>query len=232
MVTRLARFRRSESGVTLIEGLIVFPLMLTLIIGFVEFGYGIFQWEQTGRAIAVGARLAAVSDPVVPKADYNALAVYSGGSPGDPVPPTDVSKSPDVLLRASCIGAATAGVSLPTCVSARFDKIWFGSDSTCSLNYGGAVPGICDVNPALQKSSIVVSYTRDGLGYVGRTSGPVVNVTVYLREAYFRTFLIGPLFKVDRLIPIPRSPVTVTGEDLASCNTPAYTTTDFWTPCT
>lgn len=217
MVIRLARFRRSESGVTLIEGLIVFPLMLTVIITFVEFGYAIFQWEQTGRAIAIGARTAAVSNPVT---DISSLGANTGTIPGTPVD--------EGALRVSCVGDG-ASAALPKC-NASFSRILFGSDGICKTAYGGAYAGMCDVNPQIEAKNVIVTYTRDGLGYIGRDSGPVVSVTVQLRDLNFRTFFLGPLLGV-RSIPVPRSPVTVTGEDLATCNNPVRTATDFSTPC-
>lgn len=220
MVTRLARFRRSDSGVTLIEGLIVFPLMLTVIITFVEFGYAIFQWEQTGRAIAIGARVAAVSDPVAPEADFTTLGNYGTGVTGEPVTGT--------VARTSCVGDVAA-TGLPKC-TAKFNRILFGSDGICRTAYGGAYPGMCDVNPQIQPRHVIVTYTRNGLGYFGRDSGPVVGVTVQLRDLNFRTFLLGPLLGLTS-IPIPRSPVTVTGEDLATCANPDRSATDFSSPC-
>lgn len=219
----LARFRRSESGVTLIEGLIVFPLMLTVIITFVEFGYAVFQWEQTGRAIAIGARVAAVSDPVAPAANFAALGnipVSGSNPPGSPVDAATV--------RTSCVGdGAVAGLSKCT---TDFNRILFGSDGICKTAYGGALPGMCDVNPRIQAKNVIVTYTRNGLGYRGRNAGPVVNVTVQVRDLTFRTFLLGPLLGL-RSIPIPFSPVTVTGEDLSTCNNPTRTAVSFSNPC-
>jgi len=220
MVTRLARLRRGESGATLVEGLIVFPLMLTVIIAFVEFGYAIFQWEQTGRAIAIGARIAAVSDPVVDAADFQTLGGYAAGLPGDPVG--------GAVARVSCVGdGATAGLDECT---ADFNRILFGSDGVCRTSYGGALAGMCDVNGRIQASNVIVTYTRNGLGYIGRDAGPVVNVTVQLRDLNFNTFFLGPLFGITT-IPIPLSPVTVTGEDLATCNNPSRDATAFSNPC-
>ncbi|AWB49510.1 pilus assembly protein TadE [Gemmobacter aquarius] len=217
---RLSRFRRSESGVTLIEGLIVFPLMLTVIITFVEFGYAVFQWEQTGRAIAIGARVAAVSDPVAQETDFKTLGSYSAGLPGDPVGGDTV--------RVSCVGdGATAGLAKCT---QDFNRILYGSDGICKTAYGGALPGMCDVNPRIKAENVIVTYTRNGLGYIGRDAGPVVNVTVQLRNLNFSTFLLGPLLGI-RSIPIPFSPVTVTGEDLSTCNNPARSATTFSNPC-
>lgn len=223
MVNLLSRFRRSESGISMIEGLLVFPIMLLAITTFIEFGYGVFQWEQTGRAVAIGARLAAVSDPIVPAANFKTLGVTPAGSvTGAPVP--------SGVLRTSCTGASPGG-SLALCDSTMFDRILFGSDDRCSPSFGTSVPGMCDVNARIKRENVIVTYTRDGLGYVGRESGPVVTVTVQLRNMSFQTILLGPLLGLDAM-PMRPNPVTFTGEDLASCASPTRSADDYSTPCT
>lgn len=222
MVRVFGRFRRDERGVSLIEGLIVFPIVLVMLVSFVEFGYAVFQWNQTGRAVALGARLAAVSDPVT--TDYNDLASDYAGTgtidAGDPVAPT--------VIRTSCTGANPTG-TLALC-NAGIDRIITGSDGVCDADYGTGVAGMCDVNPWIDPENVTVTYTRQGLGYVGRVSGPVVQVTVALRDMRFQFFFLGALLGLDS-IRIPSSPVTVTGEDMASCATPTRTAVDFDEPC-
>ena len=80
MVTRRRGFRRDESGISLIEGLIVFPLVLTVIITFVEFGYAVFQWSQTGKATAIGVpgvRVLVVDDHVIVRNGLSQLLATS-----------------------------------------------------------------------------------------------------------------------------------------------------------
>lgn len=220
MVSRLRRFLCNESGVTIVEGLIVFPLMLTMIITFVEFGYAMFQWEQTGRAVAVGARLAAVSNPVA--TDFASLddTYPVTAEAGDPVPAAKVS--------VSCTGGK-ATQTLPQCNNG-IDRIVRGSDGVCNSNFGSSTPGMCDLNWRILPENVIVTYTRDGLGFVGRRQGPVTTVTVQLRNMNFATFFVGALFGLTN-IPIKASPASFTGEDLATCNDPVRTATDFTSHC-
>lgn len=224
MVTRRRGFRRDESGISLIEGLIVFPLVLTVIITFVEFGYAVFQWSQTGKATAIGARLAAVSTPVSP--DYGTLdddyVTNVNLLAGEPVPAASRSV-------ACAVAARGAGETFTICDTAAL-RILRGSDGICDSNYGTTVPGMCDLNPRIEGKNVIITYTRAGLGYVGRVSGPVPTVTVSLRDMHFNFFFVAALFGLDDLL-MPSSPVTVTGEDMASCANPATTATSFTTPC-
>lgn len=217
MVSGFRRFRRDESGISLIEGLIVFPLVLTVLITFVEFGYAVFQWSQTGKAVAIGARLAAVSSPVAP--DYASLAVT--GNAGAPVTPA--------VDFVTCAMALPKPPNEELCTSDAL-RILRGSDGVCNPDYGTGVPGMCDFNARIEPRNVVITYTRAGLGYVGRLSGPVTTVTVSTREIPFFFFFVGALFGLDR-INMPVTPVTVTSEDMASCSNPVTTATSFTNPC-
>ncbi len=224
MVTAGRNFRRNESGISLVEGLITFPLVLLVIITFVEFGYAVFQWSQAGKATAIGARLAAVSSPVATNYgtlddDYANNAAYAAGQP-----------LPTASRSVSCTPASKGvGETLNVCNSGAL-RIVRGSDGVCDSNYGTTVPGMCDLNPWIEPRKVVITYTRGGLGYVGRSAGPVNTVTVSLRDMKFNFFFVAALLGLDNL-NMPATPVTVTGEDMASCANPSTTATNFATPC-
>ena len=54
--------RRSERGAIAVEFALILPLMLMLILGIIEFGFGYHAWDSTQNGVREGARLAAV-DP-------------------------------------------------------------------------------------------------------------------------------------------------------------------------
>ena len=198
MVTRRMSFRRSEDGATLIEGLIVFPIILLTFATFVEFGVAMVQWNQTVKAMQFGARTLAVSDPLVPMgaftADYPATE-------GGPVPVTAVSVS--------------CGVGAAACNAAGMNRLIFGSDGQCNPTAQNTRLGMCDINQRITAQNIRVTYYRSGLGYVGRPDGPVVSITIETRNLNFDFFFLGALLGLNR-ITIPAHPVTITSEDLSS----------------
>ncbi|MEK6204123.1 MAG: pilus assembly protein, partial [Amylibacter sp.] len=55
------KFINNQDGVSLVEALITFPVLLLTIAVFVEFGFMVFQYNQTAKAVQLGARLASVS---------------------------------------------------------------------------------------------------------------------------------------------------------------------------
>lgn len=200
MRRRLATFARDARGTALVEGLIVFPLVLMSFATLIEFGFAVYQWNQTAKAVQLGARLAAVSDPLVTDmsplvADY---PVEQGGAP------------PSAAVSVVCGAGASA------CDSARLDRLIYGSDGVCAPDYGTSKAGMCDFQPRIGPQNLRITYARSGLGYVGRPSGPVVTLTVELRDMTFNFFLLGALLGLDQFV-FPPFPVSITGEDLNSC---------------
>src|SRR5262245_32977667 len=61
----LRRFRRDESGATLVEYTLVFVLLMLLTFGLIEFGVVLYQYNTAEMATAVGARFIATRGPVV-----------------------------------------------------------------------------------------------------------------------------------------------------------------------
>lgn len=202
MVTRFSKigFFRRDDGISTVEALITFPLLLIAIAVFVEFGFAVFQWNQTVKAVQLGARLAAVSNPL--PTDMSALTADYPATQGGPTPTTPVT--------VSCGAGATA------CTASEIQRLVRGSDGTCNANFGTSLPGMCDYNANIGVNNVIISYHRSGLGYVGRPSGPVVTVTVGVSGLSFNLPILGRLLGLST-ITIPSHPVSVTGEDLSSC---------------
>src|SRR5882757_330693 len=58
------RFMRDEDGGPLIEAAILLPFLFLVLLGSVDLLYAFTQVSQATKAVEVGARIAAVSDPV------------------------------------------------------------------------------------------------------------------------------------------------------------------------
>lgn len=202
-------FRRSEAGVTMVEGLITFPIVLLMLAAMGEFGYAVHQWNQTVKAMQLGARLAAVSDPLT---DLQPILDYyeSTGTVGYP-PPAGAT-------TISC-GAGTA----TPCDTAQLNRLVYGvdasgtTDDTCDPNFGTNLPGICDFHRVIKPENIRITYDPSGLGYVGRPGLPIVTITLETRGLHFQLPLLGALLGLNT-IEIPAHPVTTTSEDLSNHN--------------
>jgi len=192
-------FWRVETGAVLVEALLVMPILLIVFAALIEFGFAVFQWNQAVKALQLGARLAAVSDPL--PVDMSALT--------DDYPTQEGGPTPQAPVTVSCGAGAAA------CDGARLNRLIYGSDGVCNSNFGTSLPGMCDFNRQISPSSVRVSYARSGLGYVGRPAGPVVTITVELDGLHFSLPFLGALLGINGM-DIPAHPVTVTSEDLCS----------------
>ena len=187
----LRRFLDDEVGISLTEALISFPIVVLIFAVFVEFGFLMFQWNQTVNALQYGARLAAVSDPV--ETGFIPTAIAESGPGGTAIP----------------AGASfTCGPGLAGCDVAALNRIVEGA---------GGRPGMRDLNWRIAPEKVVVVYELSGLGYYGRPRGAVATIRLEVRGVTFDLPFVGSLLGLDQ-IEVPAHPVTITTEDLRTCS--------------
>ena len=132
MTNIVKRIRRERSGIVLVEAMLTLPIMIMIVVVMVEAGFAIFQWNMSVKALQIGARLAAVSSPILTTSEYdNLTADYTGLLEGDAVPSSVVS--------VSCGAGTTA------CDAAQFSRLIRGADGVCGNPPAGTPTGICDV---------------------------------------------------------------------------------------
>ena len=83
---------REKTGAVLVEVAVVLILMFVFILGSIDFLYAFYQWNAAGKAVQIGARIAAVSDPVA-----NGLSELSTAVVNPFVPPG--ADMPGFLVR-------------------------------------------------------------------------------------------------------------------------------------
>ena len=203
---RLGRFR-DEDGLALTEALIVLPLIVLFLAASIESAAMMMQWNRTVKAIQVGARFATVSDPLTSIATLRARPTGAVDGDRDPL---------DATRNVTC-GAGTID-----CDADALARLMTGSDGQCggSPTPGGRA-GICDIAPFIRPENIRISYSSSGLGYVGRPAGPVVVVTLEMRNLYFDFFVLGAVLRAfgsdTSSLPIPTHPVSLVSEDMSDC---------------
>lgn len=205
----LKRFVNSEDGAAMVEMAIAMTLLLTLTLGFVDFGYALYQWNAATKAVQVGARLASISDPVA-----TGLATAAPiSSPGGPV--VAGIYGPFVCTYAAGAGSCTSGAFSDT----AFSRIFRGdtantADDACPARTANQRPGMCHFFPGLRRDNVVITYTATGLGYQTRLGGPVPTISVRLQNMTYEFFFLGGFGYGNMTMPSMLS--TVTGEDLKS----------------
>ncbi|MDO3432051.1 pilus assembly protein [Rhizobium sp. CBN3] len=205
MVTsrRIKAFWQDSSGVSLVEALLTFPIVLLVFATFIEFGYAMSQWNQTVKALQYGARLAAVSDPLT--TNFNAVF------PTEAADPLNNGKATpnDATISSTC--------AYPDNCTPALNRIVLGSDGVCEVGTDPH-PGICDLDWRIKRENLMVTYQRSGLGYWGRPDGPVLTMRLEVHDVTFDLPILGGLLGLNE-VTIPAHPVTITTEDLKTCST-------------
>ena len=69
----IKKFWHDQRGISLTETLLIMPIVILILAVMVEAGVAVFQWNQATKSMQIGARLAAVSSPVVGDTAYDSL---------------------------------------------------------------------------------------------------------------------------------------------------------------
>jgi Flp pilus assembly pilin Flp len=205
-------WRSDESGAVFAEFALLLPLIVLVVCGSVDFLNAFYQWNAAAKAVEVGARIAAVSDPVAPNLNnLSNQAVLNGAIPGGPLPSFLVVCKDDAC---SCTGTCT-GLAPNSFDGAAMRRIIFGRGShACGDATSYYAAGMCDVLSSITPANVVVTYQQAGLGYAGRPGGPLPTIAVSLQDMHFQFFFLTPLLGVN--IKIPPMTTTMTAEDLCS----------------
>lgn len=218
----LRRLWNDTRGAVLLEFTMFAMFFFTLLFGIVEFTFAFYQWNAATKAVQLGARLAAVSDPVAaglrqpwnvagynPGADSVSLAdgysctctAADGCTSGDGRTCPAADPVPTGCTATYCAGA------LDTLVYGR------GNGTTCD----GTPPniGMCNMLWRITPNNVRVTYEYTGLGYSGRPDGPVPTIRVELINIPFQFLFLAGLMGFDE-ITMPPLASTVTGEDMTA----------------
>jgi Flp pilus assembly pilin Flp len=206
---------KDESGAAMVEMTAAVMLFFVILGGIVDGSMLFYQWNAATKAVQVGARLAAVSDPVAP--NLTTLTGVSGSVlPGDPMPAFDCTCSV-TSGTGSC--SSTTGTNCGYDAQAMSRLIFGRNGSSCTdLAADTSVArtqyiGMCDYFPSIAAANVQVRYQYTGLGYAGRPGGPVPTVTVSVRNLQFNYVFLQPLLG-KAPVNLPGFNTTVTGEDL------------------
>jgi Flp pilus assembly protein TadG len=200
------------SGAVFAEFAILLPIVVTVVCGSVDFLYAFYQWNAAAKAVEVGARIAAVSDPVASGLNNLAnQAVLNGTTPGAAVPSFTVTCG-----AASCTCAGTcSGMAGNSYSATAMNRIVFGRGSAaCGDTNSYYTTGMCDVLTSISPANVVIVYKQTGLGYAGRPGGPLPTITISLHDMKFNFFFLSSLLGVH--IAMPAMTTTITAEDICS----------------
>jgi Flp pilus assembly pilin Flp len=192
---------RDASGAVAVEFGLVGGMFIVMLLGMMEFGTAFWQWNRASKALQLGVRLAAVSDPV--SSDLKTMTGISGTvEEGDPMP----------YFQRICTGASK------TCSGGTFDQqalqtLVYGRGNAACPTTTQRYPAMCQLFPRIRPENVVVEYTQTGLGFAGRPGGPLPSITVRLIGLEFDFVVLDDLLGLTK-ISMSGLNATATAEDL------------------
>jgi Flp pilus assembly protein TadG len=197
---RLLGLRRARDGAVMVEFSMIVSLLLLVTCGMVDFSLALYQYNGASKAAELGGRLAAVSDPVA--SNISTL-------------------SPTNAFSMVCSGATAACTGGGIYSAAAMQTLVYGRGKVaCGAVASGQLAAMCDAYPGLTPSNVTVTYQQSGyatsgLGYAGRSGGPVPTITVEVTGVNFNFYFLNSLLGLAPMA-MPTMRTTVTGEDLST----------------
>ena len=208
-------FLRDQHGAVMVEVTIMLSITLILVFGAIDFLLLFYQWNAAAKAVQIGARLAAVSDPVASGLNRISQAVVSASVAPGAAMPNFVVTCDGRTATCTCNGV-NACRGIKGYDGAAMNTIVFGrGSSSCSDAKSGDGVGMCDIFSRITPTNVKIVYAQTGLGYAGRPGGPTPTITVSLQHLPFQFFFLRGLMGFHDL-QIPASTVSLTAEDLSS----------------
>jgi Flp pilus assembly protein TadG len=211
---------RDQAGAVLVEVTVMMTIMLVFLLGSIEFLFVFYQWNAAAKAVQIGARIAAVSDPVAVGLNGLSTAVVGSFRPPGSAMPSFVITCDGSTAQCTCSSAGTCPGDVAY-NSAAMNTIVFGrGSSSCGDAASFYNTGMCDVFPRIAPANVVIVYAQTGLGFAGRPGGPAPTITISLKNLPLQFFFLSGLMGFTDL-QMPPLTTSITAEDLSS-NAPAF----------
>jgi Flp pilus assembly protein TadG len=209
------RFLKDSAGGALVEFTLVFPILLLVALGTVDFSYLLFDWSLANKAAFAGARKAVVADPVatgITNLTYSTAGTELNRSCFDSTGAAD-STSSCPTVSTTCTPAASGG----SCTNGyAWNETTFTNPSATNELQKGILDRMKEVFPRLQRQNVQISYQTAGLGFVGRPNGLPMYVTVSIQGMTHQFYFIGPLAKIVSTRSLPTFATTLISEDMCT----------------
>jgi hypothetical protein len=211
----LSHFFRDQRGAVMVEVTIMLSLTLVLVLGAIDFLLLFYQWNAAAKAVQIGARRAAVSDPVASGLNDLSQAVVSVSVPPGAAMPKFIVTCDGRTATCTC-NSVRACRGVKSYDRAAMNAIVFGrGSSSCSDAKSADQVGMCDIFSRIMPANVKIVYAQTGLGYAGRPGGPMPTITVSIQNLPFQFYFLGGLIGF-RNLQIPASTASTTAEDLSS----------------
>jgi Flp pilus assembly protein TadG len=188
---RLRSLLRDEMGAALIETALVFPMLLLMTFGLLEFGYVFWEYHTAEKATAIATRYAVTRGPLLAQLTDGSHDCFAAN------PSTVAPGTP-------CSDAAIPAASPITCTVAGAG----GCDSTV---LAAMVTQMQQIAPFVTSGNVQVTLAQSKMGFIGRGAA-IPLITVQTTGLTYNFVTIGGLLGVGP-ITMPSFATTLVGED-------------------
>jgi len=217
--TLASTIARDDRGAVLVEVSIVMTIMLVFLLGAIEFLFVFYQRNAAAKAVQIGVRIAAVSEPVARGLSGLSIEVLGPRVPQGAAMPDFVVTCDGSASRCTCSsGTCPSGLAYN---APAMNTIVFGrGSSSCGDAKSFYDTGMCDVFGRITPANVIITYAQSGLGFAGRPGGPVPTITISLKDLRLQFYFLRGLAGFDDL-QMPPLTTSMTAEDLSS-GAPAF----------
>ena len=180
-------FGRDQRGASAAEFALVLPLLILLLLGIIDAGRFMWEYNQAEKATQMGVRYA-VATGVVPTGIRTYSFAASGGvTAGEPIPTSSAGSPPAWFASATCNNTTcTCSGSSAFCTAIGYD----------SAAFTAIVKRMNNMYAGVTAARVTIEYRNVGLGFAGDPNGPDVEplVTVTLTGMQFKplsTMMLG-----------------------------------------
>jgi hypothetical protein len=159
------RLIQDKNGASAAEFALVSPLLIFLLLGVIDVGRFMWEYNRAEKATQMGVRLAVVTDPVLNGLYTYSFSISGGIAQGSAVPSTSFDNA--TCTNASCTCAPGGG--------------FCGTTSQNAAAFTNLYTRMHSMYPAITPSNIQVVYKNVGLGFAGDPDGPDVSPLVTVR---------------------------------------------------
>lgn len=199
-MTGTGRLFRDDTATGAVEFALVLPLLIIFMLGTLDVGRFMWEYNQAEKATQMGVRFA-VATNLIP----SGLGTYSfasqGGVPGGSPVPSDAGSGTGWFATATCTNSGC------TCTGSSAFCATISHDSTAFANLVDRMKAIYG---KIQPANVQLEYRNVGLGYAGDPNGPDVAPLVIVRLTGM-TFqpLVFTLFRGGVGMPTFKSALTL-----------------------
>ena len=211
---RLRVLCRDDTGSVLVEVTIMMSIMLVFVLGALEFLFVFYQFNAAAKAVQIGTRIAAVSDPVAAGLKTLSNTVLGTAAPGAAMPMFEITCD-GASARCTCSRGPACPRNLGYDQAAMNAIVYGRGSASCTDAVNFYNTGMCDVLPRISASNVVIVYTQTGLGFAGRPGGPVPTITISLQNLALQLLFVGAILGLDKL-QMPSLATSITAEDMSS----------------